>query len=149
MIYLSLDLGRTTGVCHVVVDEKNGLFDPMHQAFEVPLEPEHIPEYLDYYPPDVLIYETFQYRRMPDVDLFPVELIGVIKYWISVGQVSAHAAQPPSNKTLWDNEKLKKLDLYVPGKPHANDATRHMLYYSTVTDRGNPLRKLYLNALRD
>jgi hypothetical protein len=30
---------------------------------------------------------------------------------------------------LGANAKLKVMGLYVPGKPHANDAMRHLIYY--------------------
>ena len=146
MIYLSLDPGGTTGVCHAVYAHDT----LMMQHFEVPLQPHMVPEWLDYYDPDILIYESFQYRRVPNADLTAVELIGVIKYWDSLpgDKIAEVISQPPGSKTLWDDEKLKRAGFYKPGAPHANDATRHLLYYISKLPPSSDLYKEVLGRLK-
>jgi hypothetical protein len=79
---------------------------------------------------DVVIYESFQYRpHMPKVNLTPVEVIGVVKEWCRQNKVQCVGQTPAQGKAFWTDERLQKMHLYKPGKPHANDATRHLLYY--------------------
>lgn len=37
--------------------------------------------------------------------------------------------QPPTSKPLCTDETLKKLEIYIPGRGHANDALRHGIIY--------------------
>lgn len=37
--------------------------------------------------------------------------------------------QAPSQKKLCDDDVLKRMGLYTPGKPHSNDAIRHGIIY--------------------
>jgi hypothetical protein len=84
--------------------------------------------------PDVIVCERFDYRpKQGSVDLDPVEYIGVIKLYCQQFNVPAHYQdQLKGHKGLWTNDKLKVLGLYVPGKGHAMDAMRQVLYYLTV-----------------
>lgn len=79
--------------------------------------------------PDMIVYESFLYQRRDKVDLRPVEAIGVIKLYAEQLMVPILSQTPAQGKRFWTDEKIKKLDLWVPGEPHAMDALRHLLYY--------------------
>lgn len=138
--YVSLDPGKTTGTCilepsgHMVVTQASFSHSTLVQ-------------YLNALEPTVLIYESFQYRRIPNADLTAVELIGVIKLWGANSETKL-VEQPPSSKVMWDDLKLKKMDLYKPRNPHSMDALRHMLYYVTGHPK-EPLRDHFLNMLKE
>ena len=97
---------------------------------------------LDFERPDVVICEEFQYqiRRnkgvdMPGVVLVSKEYIGITKLWCDIRQKEyveqkLHVVGPSA---FWTDDKLKAIDLYAAGKPHRNDAVRHLLYYITFT----------------
>lgn len=82
--------------------------------------------------PDVIVFETFDYRpRLDKANLVPVEVIGVIKIWAASHDIPLKP-QHPGQRMWWSDEKLKRSRLYRPGKPHANDAMRHLLTYLNV-----------------
>ncbi len=84
----------------------------------------------------VLIYEKFD-RRTTAADLVAVECIGVIKEWQRQTRGARLEEQSASMaKFFWSDERLKSLELYRVGKPHANDALRHLCYYLHFSKRG-------------
>jgi len=88
------------------------------------LDPEFIP--------DVIVCESFQYRpKLDKAVLSPVEVIGVIKLWCHNNKVKLQF-QTPGQRMWWDDNKLKRMQVYKPNKPHANDAMRHLLTYLNV-----------------
>jgi hypothetical protein len=92
-----------------------------------------------------LIAERFDFRQSEEggqrhgTNLMSREYIGVAKLFaaerMNTPVVLQSAAQakgfiPDKAKNgLEANAKLKALGLYVPGRPHANDAMRHLIYY--------------------
>ena len=78
---------------------------------------------------DLLIVESFKYRQLPKADLTPVEVIGIVKEWARQFQVDVTWQTPSQAKFFFTDDRIKKLGLYQPGKPHAMDAMRHLLYY--------------------
>lgn len=81
-------------------------------------------------PIDLLIVERFTYRsNLPKADLTPVEVIGVIKEWSRQNHVDIVWQTPAQGKFYFTDDRLKEMELYRVGQPHANDATRHLLYY--------------------
>jgi len=90
----------------------------------------------------IVIDETFEFRQGDNdregIDLISREYIGVAKRWCqengvrhvkqSPGEAKGFIPDKPKNG-LAANEKLKVLGLWVPGKRHAMDAMRHLLYY--------------------
>lgn len=93
--------------------------------------------------PDKIIYENFDNRGNIAADLIALEYIGVIRLWAQINNRPVTVQRPGDVKPLWTDEKLKTLNLFVKGQPHANDAIRHLLHYITVTLK-NPF---YLNEL--
>jgi len=106
---------------------------------------------LDATEPDVVVYERFQYQRREltrgvALNLDAVEYIGVVKFWHALHlNVDLVCQTPHQAKKFWDDDKLKTLGLYITGAPHANDATRHLLYYVTF-NRGTE-RDLWMKRL--
>ena len=135
--YVSLDTGVTTGTC---ILEPSGHMVVTQAAFSHTT----LVQYLNALEPTKLIYESFQYRRVPNADLTAVELIGVLKLW-GANSDTEIISQTPSTKTLWDDLKLKKMGLYKAKNPHSMDALRHMLYYVTTNDE--PLKEYFLDML--
>jgi hypothetical protein len=85
------------------------------------------------YEPDVVVYERFVYQKRDKVELWPVQVIGIINYWCWINNRVPYVQTPAQAKNLWPDEKLKKLGLWIEGQPHAMDATRHMLYHLVVS----------------
>ncbi len=117
---MSFDPGYTTGIAirddnHLLLLQIKGL-SPLWRELEVE-------------DPDVIVYEKFFYQRRDKVDLRPVEAIGVIKLYAEQKQIPIAGQSPQMAKRFWTDAKVKKLDLWVPGEPHAMDALRHLLYY--------------------
>lgn len=83
--------------------------------------------------PDVMVTERFDYRpKQGHADLTPVEYIGVMKlYGLRNNVELVQQKQLKGHKGLWTDDKIKALDLWIPGQPHAMDATRQLLFYMT------------------
>lgn len=130
-VIVAYDPGRTTGVAIL-----NGRASPGEERILTFQQPDHHGDFwqdLHALGPDEVVYERFQYQRRPNVDLYPVEVIGVIKLYCVTEQIPIKEQTPAQAKNLWTDGKLKKLDLWEPAKPHAMDALRHLLYYLTIT----------------
>lgn len=80
-------------------------------------------------PYDRVVYESFLYQRRDKVDLRPVEAIGVIRLYCILSDIIPVAQTPAHGKRFWTDDKIKKIGLWEPGKVHAMDALRHLLYY--------------------
>lgn len=88
---------------------------------------------LEWYKPDYIVYESFEYRRKSrdKLVLYSRNLIGVIELYADVNNIRAHVQGPGHVMTYFTDRKLKDDEVYKPGKPHANDAARHLLYWFT------------------
>ncbi len=84
---------------------------------------------LNVFQPAMIVYESFLYQRRDKVDLRPVEAIGVIKLYAAINRTPIMSQTPSQGKAFWTDDRLKKLDLWETGQPHAMDALRHLLYY--------------------
>jgi hypothetical protein len=148
MRIIALDPGGTTGVA---------TYETEHQIWDHcqigPAEHHNaLWNYLTDTEPDVIIYERFMYQRREltrgvTLNLDAVEYIGVVKLWYSQHvNVELVCQTPHQAKMFWDDEKLKTVGLYITGAPHANDATRHLLYYLTFrsgdTERDKWMKRL-------
>lgn len=129
MRVLSLDPGGTTGYAITTYDPtfpaeiersgqiKNSLRGFLDFHWDV-LESEQF---------DFIICENFELREgIYGADLSPVYIIGALEALYPTTQI---VYQAPYQKPLVDDDRLKKLGLYEPGKPHRNDAVRHMVIY--------------------
>ena len=90
--------------------------------------------------PNIIIYETFTYRnnrhvkRADNVELFPRNLIGIISMYISERAIKGNSCgvytqSPAAGKSYWNDQLLKKNNVYKVANPHANDAMRHLLQW--------------------
>lgn len=86
--------------------------------------------------PDEIIYEDFKHRpEMMKAELYSVQVIGVIRLYAELKNVPiVFTCLPAEAKAFWDNAKIKKLGLWLPGKGHAMDALRVYLTYRQKTN---------------
>lgn len=161
---LSFDPGGTTGwywydaavsvfdsmhkgiACGQIVDQSHHklLFDLMIHWAENRITPRlHI------------VCERFEFRKTDQerdkIDYDAAEYVGVVKLFVKmyknanvklVMQSASMVKEKKANKNnppFWTEAKIKHLGLWEPGKPHAMDALRHMLYYRTFTLKDHSL----------
>jgi len=113
---------------------------------------------------DTIVLEKFEYQKEKAqtreyLNYDASEYVGVVKTWHGIygkDRGAGLALQSPSQAVgkhtgddrtcFWDNEKLKKLGLYKPGKQfrHEMDALRHLLYHVSFTLKDNE----FINQLR-
>lgn len=125
---LSLDPGGTTGVALFEVTEddaeliwvkqiEGGLQGFLNFHWDV-LEGMNI---------DMIVCESFTLREgIYGADLSPVSIIGALEALYPTTEL---VYQEPKLKPLVDNERLKKMGLYLTAKPHGMDAVRHGIIY--------------------
>ncbi len=123
---LSLDPGITTGIA--TLDYSDGV-----HADQVKCDHRAFYDFLVGYNPDTIIFERFVYQRRDKVELWPVEVIGVIRLYSEQFEVPLFAQTPSQAKNLWTDDKIKKLELWQPSLGHGMDAIRHLLYHLVVT----------------
>lgn len=154
---LALDPGGTTGYClhhsnQLVLDQGHigphehhlDLWKFLAEVFKASVGTTDKPEELH------IVCEQFEFRQTERhrdfINYIPREYIGVVKLFyqryrpsssILPRQLQLHfqsASQAIGDGAFFgDDEKIKKLGLWVPGMKHAMDATRHYLYYRVFT----------------
>lgn len=147
MRLIALDPGGTTGVARLF----GGIGRDSIEVTQLGPHEHHqdLWIYLETAVPEVVICERFMYQRR-EVDkgvalnIDAREYIGIAKLWCLLNDAKFVLQTPAQAKNLWKDDKLKKIGLYSTNARHANDATRHLLYFLTVTlgDRH------YINLLR-
>lgn len=128
-VLLTLDPGGTTGYTVMVVSEdepaeivrsgqiQGGLKGFLDFHWDV-LEDIKI---------DKVICESFSLREgIYGADLTPTYIIGALEALYPTTEL---IYQEPKLKPLCDDSRLKRLGLYIPGKPHMMDAVRHGIIY--------------------
>ena len=68
---------------------------------------------------------------------YSLEMIGVLRYLTQKHDAKFLLQTPAAAKSFSTDDKLKRLDWYVPGQDHANDALRHLLLYLATTNQIN------------
>ena len=132
---VAFDPGRTTGYAMGDIDEKGKMLVVTGQ---VEFTRAALLTQLEWYDPDVIVYERFDFRRSnryqrDKVDLYPRELIGIIELYGEThsGSVRLDTQSASAAKGYFTDRKLKEDGVYKPGKPHANDAARHLCHWFT------------------
>ena len=125
---VALDPGGTTGWIHWRPDSESvgGQLGPVKHHLE-------LYELLENFNPTIIVCERFDYRsKKIKVVLTAREYIGVAELYQQTYPQTVDLVMQPVMKhptAFWNDIKLKQLGLYTPGKPHRNDATRHLLHY--------------------
>lgn len=93
---------------------------------------------------DGIVCESFEFRKEDAknreyIDYSTGEFVGVVKLYCQLTQVPRYTPSASIGKGFWDDDKLKRVGLYVPGKEqrHVRDATRHWLHFQTFTVHDN------------
>jgi hypothetical protein len=81
-------------------------------------------------------YETFDFRHEEQprdkIDYIAREVIGATRAWALEWTYAATLRMNAgTGKGFWNDDKLQRIGVYVPGQPHAMDALRHLLRYMT------------------
>lgn len=89
--------------------------------------------------PSSIICERFDYeiRRdakntydVPGIELVSRNYIGVVELFCELTKVKLYMSPRSVLGVEWVKDTaLKKMGLYVPGKPHQNDSARHLIYH--------------------
>jgi len=135
ILVLALDPGRTTGIAVGRKTERSLKIDYFQEEFE------HHPLY-DYLESlghlflNHIICESFEFRqgKQTGVDLYPCELIGVVKLFQSQWSDITLTMQPASvqgKQAYFSNDKLKDMKLYKRGEQyhHGRSAVKHLLQW--------------------
>jgi hypothetical protein len=136
--YIALDPGGTTGCCVWTDVDARGNYhgDVEFELSQLGPEEHHraLWKKLTGLDPEVVICESFNYRNAyrDKVVLDSREYIGIARLYCASTHKRFVLQQPSAAKGLWTDAKIKSLNLWQPGHPHAMDALRHMLYYLTV-----------------
>jgi hypothetical protein len=123
--FIALDPGITTGYSLAVRTEEVLYIS----CDEAKFSHRNLWDFLNEIDPYAVICESFEYRNnnhRDNLELYSCELIGVAKLFCE--PVMQNAAK---GKGHYNDTKLKKMGLYVPGKGHGRDAMRHLLQWFT------------------
>jgi len=139
---IALDPGITTGIA-TLSDYPTG---PRELIASRQVKCSHLQlwKLLQIQEPTEIVYESFIYQRRNKVELYPVEVIGVIKLYAETYDIPLYVQSASQAKGFITNEKIKKIDLWEKGQVHGMDALRHLLYHLMIT-KGD---KVWLNKLR-
>lgn len=137
---LAFDPGGTTGMATYDSLPLSGY--PHHMSLQIGGGEHHeeLYEALTSHRPDVIVCESFEYRQFAGVPKAKVELvsrdyIGVIKLYAQQHSITPVFHTASAAKAFVTDDKLKALDVYKPGNPHANDAMRHLIFYRVSNDK--------------
>lgn len=127
---ISIDPGRTTGYCFAKIEDGELHYYPFQSDDEV----DDLWRKLEEFKPNYIIIEDFEFRKgkhRAKLDLFPVQLIGIASLYVNfVDPYCVLFIQKASiGKEYYTDNVLKQLGLYERGKPHAMDASRHLLQW--------------------
>lgn len=131
---LALDPGGTTGLCRGLYHDHVLKLTPDQRVLGMQEMYEYLDLFLDSMYQVEVIYEDFSYRNRArtGLDLTPVKLIGIIELFRDRHEplVGFHKQSAATGKGFFTDDKLKDLGVYVKGKQHGRDATRHLLQWA-------------------
>jgi len=70
-------------------------------------------------------------------ELLTAKVIGVIEWYCRLGGIKTTFQPAGIGNQFFDKKRLKDMDLWVVGKVHARDATRHGLWHITFGKEGD------------
>lgn len=142
---IALDPGGATGWAKGLIHEgKMGISSGQNEWNHSDLWHE-----LNLMKPDIIVCERFEFRKgssQQGAELISREYIGVVNLYVQLREAEewVRAAYDKHGNRIKlymqmpaealggiykTDESLKKENLHKPGKPHANDAVRHLLYW--------------------
>lgn len=124
----AFDPGRTTGYALCSLEDE-ALYIAYDEAEFTHDELWNFICYLD--TGTTIICENFEFRQgaRTGLDLYPVELIGIIKLFADKYEYGLHMQSAATGKGYYSDALLKKHDLYRAGFEHGRDAARHLLHW--------------------
>lgn len=101
------------------------------QAFQITGTHDQFLQIINDYHPEVIVYEKWKHTHRDGTDYTAIEFIGLIKWYAERRDVFLVPHTNSYGKAYFDNNKLKKLKLFKPGKDHedAMDALRHLMQF--------------------
>lgn len=123
---IALDPGVTTGVA--ILDSQQRL-----RTYQDVFSHKSLMEYLEDLSPTTVVYESFVYQRRNKVELYPVEVIGVIRLYAQKYDIPLYVQSASQAKGFITNDKIEAMGLWVKGQKHGMDALRHLLYHQIIT----------------
>lgn len=136
--FLAIDPGKTTGYCIGCFVDRRLFIAPGEQKLTHRQFYEFVRELasqVNWHNLD-FICESFEFRNAnTGVDYYPVELIGVLKWFAEDRtQIRTHwqNSTVQGKKAHFSNDRLKELGIYHRGGDgHARSATKHLMYFIT------------------
>lgn len=125
---LAVDPGGTTGLCLALKNEQGLTLYPSQARLTAPEMLRELRAKAK--SPAWVICESFEFRKGARAGLIltSVELIGVIKAFCEE-EKRLFMQTAYTGKSYYTDAVLKSMGLYVAAKPHAMDATRHLLHW--------------------
>lgn len=136
---IALDPGRTTGVALASKDEDSLKIDYFQAKWNHLILYGFLHGRAQLGKLDHVVCESFEFRQgkqKTGVDLYPCELIGIVKLFEAQWALNGNKPIIPltmqtaaQGKGYYDDRKLRNLDLYKKAVPHGRDACRHLLQW--------------------
>lgn len=130
MKVMAIDPGIETGYCYAkITDDKRLLIYPFQGVDDV----DEMYNRIKKFDPRIIVMEDFQSRKKGEVELFPVQLIGVARFYTLTQGNCAIYLQTPSEGLggFYSLNMLKQLGLYKRALPHGMSATQHLVTWAT------------------
>jgi hypothetical protein len=129
---IAIDPGGITGYCYARIEKGYIVYHP----FQVQDDVEDLWDRLFKFKPDCTVIEDFEFRsgqRRTGLDLFPVQLIGVVNLYHNkfAPQARLFVQKAATGKAYYTDQVLKRNGLYIRGCAHGMDASRHLLQWFT------------------
>lgn len=137
---LALDPGETTGASLVIVppEPNQFLLESQLQITTWPLEAgvPNLSDVITKLKPTHVIYESYhvyswRLNEHKFSEVPTLQIIGAIKTLCIQQQISYSSQSAQVGKAFFTDKRLKNLDCYFEGAPHARDSLRHALQFIT------------------
>lgn len=127
---LSLDPGVTTGYAYGEVND--GVFRYVG-AGQHKLSVDGLWRLLEGVSPLYILAESFEFRQQQrdGLVLYSRNLLGVSELWCKLHDAYFYEQSASVGKGYYSDDQLRNAGVYLRGRPHANDAIRHLLHWTT------------------
>lgn len=134
MRVISIDPGETTGYVYGTIIDGALTYYPFQMVDDV----DDLWNRLNTFWPKCIVMEDFEFRRGKQaskggLNLFPVQLIGVARLWVSQSapQVNLYLQKPSVGLGgYYSLNMLKEIGLYKRGVPHGMSALQHLMQWA-------------------